>query len=174
VVTWHILIRAQVSADRRSVGCSSGAHPEGKGRRRGRALLGRHRGCTWWWSRGDVLRRGARLRHACLDPRGGAEVSHSAPLHARLSRALARAPPAPGWWSRSVGVGSGREKLHVVTVAGRDEVEAPEPKHRAPREQAWLVRHPGNKRERRQKSRSASPLPGAPTVGVLTRRSGTN
>ena len=74
----------------------------------------------------------------------------STPLHVRLLRTLAQAPPALGRWSRSVGVGPGWEELHVVTVAGRDEVEAPEPKHRVRREWAWLVCHPENKRERRQ------------------------
>ena len=68
-------------------------------------------------------------------------------LHACLLRALARAPPVLGWWSRSVGVSPGREELHVVSVAGCDEVEAIEPEHRACREQAWPVCHLGNKRE---------------------------
>ena len=65
--------------------------------------------------------------------------------------ALARSPPVLGRRSRSVGVGPGREQLHVVTVAGCDEVEAPEPKYRARREWAWLVCHPGNKKRMKTK-----------------------
>ena len=49
VVTRQLLIHTHVGADRRSVVRSSGAHPEGKERRRSRAFHGRLRGCTWWW-----------------------------------------------------------------------------------------------------------------------------
>ena len=67
---------------------------------------------------------------------GGARACHSAPFHARLPRAPSRVPPAPRQQCRSVGVDSGREELHEVTVAGRPELETPEPDHHSRRE--WV------------------------------------
>ena len=49
------------------------------------------------------------------------------------------------------------EEVHVVTVAGRDELKTPEPEHRACREQAWPICHLGNKRERKTKVMQCTP-----------------
>ena len=79
------------------------------------------------------------------------------------------------------GVASGREEPHEVTVAGRSELETPEPDHESRWERirnthrVWVgsARHPrksnGNKREKNVMQRL---LPGAPTVGVPTRGPG--
>src|SRR6185437_9719347 len=73
--------------------------------------------------------RDAELRHASLDPRGGAVACRTTPLRACLSRTLTRAPVAPGWRSRSDEVAFGGEELHEVTVAGCPELETPERDH---------------------------------------------
>ena len=102
------------------------------------------------------------------------------PLRARLSRTLARAPVALGWWSRSDGVVSRREELQEVTVTGCPELETPEPDHVSCWERirdthrVWVgsARHPWRSNENKRENVTQRPLPGAPTVGALTRGSG--
>ena len=93
---------------------------------------------------------------------------------------MARAPVALGWRSRGDGVASGREEPHEVTVAGRSELETPEPDHKSCWEWirnthgVWVgsARHPWKSNGKKRENVTQLPLPGAPTVGVPTRGPG--
>src|SRR6185503_16499371 len=101
-------------------------------------------------------------------------------LRVCLSRTLSRAPVAPGWRSRSDEVAFGGEELHEVTVAGCPELETPERDHASRwerirnthRVRVGSVRHSWRSNGKKRENVTRLPLPGAPTVGVLTRGSG--
>ena len=61
--------------------------------------------------------------------RGGAKGCHPTPFGARLPRASTCAALVSWWWCKEVGVDSGWEALHEVTIAGCPKLEAPEPDH---------------------------------------------
>ena len=101
-------------------------------------------------------------------------------LRACLSQTLTRAPVASGWRSRSDEVAFGGEELHEVTVAGCSELKTPE-RDRASRwkrirnaHRVWVgsARHSWRSNGRKRENVTQTPLPGAPTIGVLTRGSG--
>jgi len=114
-------------------------------------------------------------------PVRGARGCHPTPFGAHLPRASTRAALVSWWWCREVGVDSGWEALHEVTVAGCPKLEAPEPDHvpswerirHAHRKRVWSARHLEINWET-EKSCHAALLPSAPTVGVRTSRSNTN
>ena len=81
---------------------------------------------------------------------------------------LTRAPVAPGWRSRSDEVAFGGEELHVVTIASCPELEAPERSETPIGYGLDLLAIPGDQMGEREKMSHSLPLPGAPTVGVLT------